>query len=173
MFLLESKDFRELLELLNSREVKYLLVGGYAVAGHGFPRFTADLDLWIEIEQQNAERVEMVLREFGFGKSEFKATDFLRPGYAIQLGRKPYRVDILTSIDAVEFASAYARRVMLKDGGLDIPMIGLEDLLKNKRASGRPHDLEDVRRLEDRRRKIPTVRRSSRKRKANGSRSQS
>ena len=106
MLLLENKDFREFIELLNSNAVRYLIVGGHAVTFHGFPRFTADLDLWVATDAKNALRVNQALKEFGFGNL-FDADDFSRPGYAIQLGRPPYRIDILTSIQGIDFAPAY------------------------------------------------------------------
>ena len=147
MLLLENKDFREFVALLNSSGVKFLIVGGHAVAFHGHPRFTGDLDVWVATDPKNAVRVEQALKKFGFGKL-FAAADFSRPGYAIQLGRPPYRIDILTSIDAVEFAVAYKRRKVVKTGGLVLPFVGLNELLANKRAAGRAQDLADVAKLE-------------------------
>lgn len=145
--LLQSKDFREFIALLNSNAVKYLIVGGYAVTFHGAPRFTADLDVWVATDAKNATRVNQTLKDFGFGKL-FDAGDFSRPVYAIQLGRKPYRIDILTSIQGVDFASAYPRRKIVKAGGLELPFIGLDELVANKRAVGRLHDLDDAAKLE-------------------------
>ena len=145
--LLENKDFREFIALLNSNAVRFLIVGGYAVTFHGHARFTADLDVWVATDADNASKVSQVLKEFGFGNL-FDAGDFSHPGYAIQLGRKPYRIDILTSIQGVDFAAAYARRKTLKAGGLELPFIGVEELVVNKRAAGRLHDLDDAARLE-------------------------
>jgi hypothetical protein len=147
MLLLESKDFREFIGLLNSHRVKFLIVGGHAVTFHGNPRFTADLDVWVATDPDNAARVEQAVKDFGFGKL-FKAGDFSKPGYAIQLGRQPYRIDILTSIEAVDFAAAYKRRRVLNAGGLVLPFIGLAELVVNKRATGRWHDLDDSEKLE-------------------------
>jgi len=152
MFLLENKDFKEFVGLLNSRAVKFLIVGGHAVGLHGHPRYTGDLDIWIATHPANAKRVAEVLKDFGFGGLKFSAKDFERPGYAIQLGRPPYRIDILTSIDGVAFAHAYKSRKVVKTGGVKLPFIGLGDLLKNKRATARPQDLADVAHLERRRR---------------------
>jgi predicted nucleotidyltransferase len=146
MLLLENKDFREFIALLNSNAVRFLIVGGHAVTFHGSPRFTADLDLWVATDAKNAARVNQSLKEFGFGNL-FDADDFSRPGYAIQLGRPPYRIDVLTSIHGVDFATAYARRKTLKADGLALPFIGLDDLLVNKRAVGRLHDLDDAAKL--------------------------
>ena len=147
MLLLENKDFREFIELLNSHEVKFLIVGGHAVTFHGYPRFTGDLDIWVAIDSANALRVEKVLKDFGFG-SIFSKEDFSKEGYAIQLGRPPYRIDILTSIDAASFESAYQQRQLVQADSLELPFIGLSDLLANKRAAGRPQDLLDVAKLE-------------------------
>jgi predicted nucleotidyltransferase len=146
MLLLENKDFREFIALLNSNAVRFLIVGGHAVTFHGCPRFTADLDLWVESDAENALRVNQSLKGFGFGNL-FKADDFSKPGYAIQLGRPPYRIDILTSIQGVDFAKAYARRKTLKADGMKLPFIGLDELLVNKRAVGRLHDLDDAAKL--------------------------
>ena len=145
--LLESKDFREFIALLNSNAVKFLIVGGHAVTFHGCPRFTADLDLWVASDGNNAARVSQAIREFGFGKL-FDAGDFSKPGYAIQMGRQPYRIDVLTSIEGTDFAHAYARRKTLRAGGLVLPFIGLRELLTNKRAVGRRHDVDDAAKLE-------------------------
>jgi hypothetical protein len=146
MFLLENKDFREFIALLNSKGVKFLIVGGHAVGLHGHPRFTGDLDIWIATDPANAQRIQIVLQEFGFGKL-FAAKDFLQPGYAIQLGRPPYRIDILTSIDAGDFKLAYKRRKILTREGLQLPFIGRNDLIANKNAAGRPQDVADVAKL--------------------------
>ena len=153
MLLLENRDFREFIALLNSSGVKFLIVGGHAVAFHGHPRFTGDLDVWIATHPGNAARVQRALKDFGFGNL-FKAEDFSRPGYAIQLGRPPYRIDLLTSIDGVQFAAAYKRRKTVKAGGLKLPFIGLDDLLANKRAAARPQDSADVSKLETRKSRL-------------------
>jgi hypothetical protein len=148
MLLLQNKDFREFVELLNSHEVKFLIVGGHAVGLHGHPRFTGDLDIWVATDPANAVRMVKVLEAFGFGGLKFTPRDFERPGYAIQLGRPPYRIDILTSIDGVEFEAACKRRKTVQAEGLEIPFLGLSELMTNKRAAGRPQDLADVAKLE-------------------------
>ena len=147
MLLLQNKDFREFIALLNSHEVKFLIVGGHAVTFHGYPRYTGDLDIWVAIDPANALRVEKVLKDFGFG-SIFSEADFSKAGYAIQLGRPPYRIDILTSIDGADFESAYPLRKLVHADGVELPFIGLDHLLANKRAAGRPQDLLDVSKLE-------------------------
>jgi len=166
MLLLTNKDFREFVELLNSNGVKFLIVGGHAVALHGYPRFTGDLDIWVATDPENAERVTKVLSDFGFGSLRFTAQDFTRPGYAIQLGRPPYRIDILTSIDAVTFSRAYRRRRTVRAEGLTMCFIALEDLLRNKRATGRPQDLADVDKLSPTRKLRPLKTRSPRRKRA-------
>jgi hypothetical protein len=152
MSLLENKNFREFIELLNSTKVRFLIVGGHAVGLHGYPRFTADLDVWIATDPGNAEKVLQVLKDFGFGNM-FSVQDFQKRGYAIQLGRQPSRIDILTSIDAVEFDDAYKNRQRIKADGLALPVIALPDLLTNKRATARPQDLADVAKLETQRKR--------------------
>ncbi len=147
MLLLESEDFRKFIGLLNSNGVKFLIVGGHAVTFHGFPRFTGDLDVWVATDPDNAARTAQAVKEFGFGKI-FKPGDFSKPGYAVQMGRQPYRIDVLTSIEAVDFDSAYLQAKSLKTAGLTLPFIGLEELLKNKHAVGRLHDLVDAKKLE-------------------------
>jgi len=147
MLLLENKDFREFIALLNSNGVKFLIVGCHAVAFHGHPRFTGDLDIWVAIDPANARRIQKVLIEFGFGRL-FDAKDFEIPGYAIQLGRPPYRIDILTSIDKGDFKRAYAGKKAITIAGLKLPFIGLKELIVNKRAAGRPQDSADVDKLE-------------------------
>jgi hypothetical protein len=146
MLLLENKDFRGFIALLNSNAVKFLIVGGHAVTFHECPRFTADLDLWVATDAKNARRVNQVLKEFGFGNL-LDADDFSRPGYAIQLGRPPYRIDTPTSIHGIDFAATCARRKVLRADGLELPFIGLDELLVNKRAVGRLHDLDDAAKL--------------------------
>lgn len=146
MLLLENKDFREFIALLNSNAVRFLIVGGHAVTFHGYPRFTADLDLWVATDADNAARVSQALNEFGFGNL-FDVDDLSKPGCALQLGRPPYRIDILTSIHGIDFTTAYARRKLLKADCLELPFIGLDELLVNKRAVGRLHDLDDAAKL--------------------------
>jgi hypothetical protein len=166
MLLLPNKDFREFVELLNSNGVKYLIVGGHAVAVHGYPRFTGDLDVWIAADPENAVRMARVLADFGFASVKFSAKDFARPGYAIQLGRPPYRIDILTSIDALAFSRAYRHRRVVRAGALAIPFIGLEDLLTNKRATGRAQDLADVERLRSADKRLSVKTRPARRQRA-------
>lgn len=142
-----NSDFKEFAGLLNAAGVEYLLVGGYAVAIHGYPRFTGDMDLWVRPTTENARRLMAVLDQFGFGGLGVSEADFTTPGRIVQMGEPPFRIDLLTQIDGVEFEACAARAVMLEVAGLSLPVIGLEDLRRNKLASGRPKDLEDLRQL--------------------------
>lgn len=143
-----SKDFREFIALLNEHDVRYLVVGGYAVAFHGYPRYTRDLDIWVEISPDNADNVLNALGEFGFGSLGLKATDFLESDQIIQLGYPPNRIDILTTLTNINFENCYNARVVVDIQGLRINFIDLENLKQNKRATGRPQDLADAQNLE-------------------------
>jgi hypothetical protein len=142
-----SKDSREFVELLNSTKVKYLLVGGHAVGYHGHPRFTGDIDFFVERSVENAEKLEKVFAEFGFASLGFKAKDFLEHGIVIQLGRPPNRIDILTSIDAVEFADAWRTKVKAVLEGLPVFVISKELLIRNKQATDRTQDRADIEKI--------------------------
>jgi hypothetical protein len=142
-----SKDLREFVELLNSRKIKYLLVGGHAVAFHGFPRFTGDVDFFIDASPENAALVASAISDFGFDQLGLKEADFRGPETVVQLGRAPNRIDILTSVTAVSFAEAWETRVETKLDGLPVWVISKDLLLRNKLATGRPQDLADAKRL--------------------------
>jgi len=142
-----SKDFKEFVALLNAHGAKYLVVGGYAMAVHGRPRQTGDLDIWLRRDRDNAVRVEAALRDFGFGGLGLSAADFEVPGQVVQLGYPPFRIDLLTDIDGVEFDSAWPERFDYVRDGLTIPFIGLDALKANKHASGRPRDIDDLENL--------------------------
>lgn len=137
-------DFREFIELLNSHEVRYLIVGGYAVAYHGYPRLTGDIDFFVEVSEGNARKLEAVLIDFGFAELGLTASDFLTPGQIIQLGYPPHRIDIVTALSGVEFAEAWKERTAGELGGVPAKFIGKKALLANKAASGRPKDLADL-----------------------------
>ncbi len=139
-----NQDFKEFAALLDSNKVEYLIVGGYALAAYGHPRYTGDLDFWIGNESANARRVLQVLNEFGFGALGIALDDLTAPGSVIQLGYPPRRIDLLTSIDGVEFAPSYARRMQVPTDGLNLNFIALEDFKTNKRAAGRLKDLADL-----------------------------
>lgn len=143
-----SQNFRELFECLNAHEVRYLVVGGYAVAFHGHPRYTKDIDVWIEPSQANAERLMKALHDFGFGSSTLKAEDFLEPGYVVRLGHPPQRIDLLTSLKGVEFTACYGDRLSLDVEGTAVDFIDLESLKVNKRMVARHQDLADLENLQ-------------------------
>lgn len=139
-----SKDFSEFVELLNSAGVEYMLVGGYALAAHGHPRYTGDIDFWVRVSDENLDKLLGALDRFGFGSLGLKKEDFLTPGAVVQLGYPPARIDLIAAIDGVDFGDCYPRRVVSRVGHLDIPVIGVEDLKANKKASGRAKDLADL-----------------------------
>jgi hypothetical protein len=142
-----NQDFKEFIELLNTNKVQYLVVGGYAVAYHGYPRYTKDLDLWINPSISNAEKILIALKEFGFGSLEIAVKDLVTPEQTIQLGYPPIRIDLITSIDGVIFEECYPNRIFIEDSGITINVIDLDKLKKNKRASGRAQDLADLENL--------------------------
>ncbi len=142
-------DFKEFVTLLNTHNVRYLLIGGYAVAFHGHPRYTKDLDIWIEVSADNAQAILSALADFGFGHVGLTIKDFATKGQTIQLGYPPNRIDILTIADGIEFDDCYPSKVELKiDDDLCINVINLENLKQNKRASGRHQDLADLENLQ-------------------------
>lgn len=139
-------DWSEFLSSLDARRVRYLVIGAHALAAHGAPRFTADLDVWIARDERNADRVMQALRDFGFGGLRgLTRDDLLDPDTVIMLGVPPMRIDLLTSISGCTFGEAWRRRMRAQLGGRRVNVLGLLDLARNKRAAGRPKDLEDVR----------------------------
>ncbi|MBX2990350.1 MAG: hypothetical protein KF749_04175 [Bacteroidetes bacterium] len=145
--MISDPDFKEFIQLLNANRVEYLLVGGYAVVLHGYPRFTGDMDIWVRPTVENAQKVLKTLDDFGVGSLGFKAEDFCSEGKVNQLGVPPVRIDVITSIDGVDFDAAYKRRSEIEVHGLKISLIGFDDLLTNKRKSGRPRDRDDLENL--------------------------
>jgi hypothetical protein len=139
-----NPDFRDLFAALNGAGAEYLLVGGYALAVHAAPRFTKDLDVWVNPTCENAARVLAALKAFGAPLGELTQDDLAAPGIVFQMGLPPNRIDLLTSIDGVAFAEAWPARLMTEYGGQSLPVIGRTHLLANKRASGRPQDLVDA-----------------------------
>lgn len=150
-----NSDFKDLLNIFNAHNVRYLIVGGYAVMKYSEPRYTKDLDIWIDATPKNARAVFQSLRDFGAPLANITAADFARKGSVYQMGRPPARVDVLTSIEGVSFAAAWKRRVESDLGGASAHVISREDLIVNKRAVGRPQDLLDVRQLLDSARALP------------------
>lgn len=143
-----SRDFSEFLGFLNQNRVRYLLIGGYAVGLHGHPRYTKDLDIWVEATQENAKKLIKAIEDFGFSSLELKLEDFLEPGVIVQIGYPPVRIDLLTKASGVEFAECYQNRQEVEINGLKVSLISLKDLRKNKRATGRHQDLADLENLE-------------------------
>lgn len=129
-------------------KVEFLVVGAYALAAHGIPRATGDLDFWIRRTPQNADRVLRALEAFGAPMDKVTREDLLAPDMVVQLGVAPSRIDILTSIDGVEFDESWLNRLVARVEDVDVPILSREDLIRNKRASGRPRDLADVAELE-------------------------
>lgn len=143
-----TQDFREFFQSLNEHSVRYLVIGGYAVAFHGHPRYTKDIDVWIEADKTNAEKLIDALRAFGFGSLGLEAEDFLDPDDLIQLGYPPNRIDLLTALKGVDFDTCYASRIVVEIQDTSVNFIDLENLKKNKRATGRLQDLADLEQLE-------------------------
>ena len=139
-----NSDFTDLLRLFNARNVRYLVIGGYAVVQYAEPRFTKDLDLWISTDASNAAAVYAALREFGAPLSGMTEADFAEEGYFYQMGVPPVRVDVLMGIPGLQFEEAWQRRVEIDFGELSISFISRQDLITAKLASGRPQDLLDA-----------------------------
>lgn len=156
------QDSKELLKLFNSHGVDYLLVGGYAVIHYGYVRSTGDMDVWIAVSASNAKRVSAALQDFGFSAAEVMPDLFMEEGRMTRMGNVPFRIEILTKISGLTFAKAFARRSRVLIDDVEVNVIGLRDLLVNKRASGRHKDLADIENLPQiakrkvRRRKPPT-----------------
>jgi len=145
--MLTSPDFKELLNLFKKYQVKYLIVGGYAVMRYTEPRFTKDLDLLVSVETKNATAVYKALKEFGAPLSGLTENDFSQQGYFYQMGYPPMRVDIMMSIPGVKFDDAWNRSEQLTIDGIEMKFISKEDLIESKKASGRPQDLIDLENL--------------------------
>lgn len=133
--------------MLNEHEVEYLLVGGYAVGYHGYPRYTGDIEFRISVSPTNAERMVRVMRAFGVGSPELTPDFFLNEKLILRIGVEPYRLKVTTRIDGVEFSDCYARKVITEIGGVQVNLISLDDLKRNKQASGRLKDLADLENL--------------------------
>lgn len=140
-------DFKEFLRLLKDHEVRYLLIGGYAVGYHGYPRATEDLDIWVAIHPQNAQKLVSVLKEFGLDDPALTPDLFLQKPKIIRMGFPPMRLEITTSISGVEFDECYQTRIVDMVDGVEVNLIDLEHLKKNKMASGRAKDIADLENL--------------------------
>ncbi len=140
-------DFKEFLKLLNEKQVRYLLIGGYAVGYHGYPRATNDMDIWIALDPDNAVHVVMALREFGFNLPEVQPELFLKKNAIIRMGIPPMRLEITTGISGVEFDECFSSRIVDLLDGMQVNIIDLHHLKINKKAAGRLKDLADLENL--------------------------
>jgi hypothetical protein len=140
-------DFKEFFRLLNAHHVEYLLIGGYAVGYHGYPRATVDMDIWVAVQPANAERLVAVLKAFSFNQPDLKPDLFLKDNQIVRLGVPPVRIEIVTTISGVRFEACHAARFEAEIDGVTVPVISLKDLKANKKASGRHKDLDDLEHL--------------------------
>jgi len=143
-----NQDFKEFIQSLNDNRVRYLVIGGYAVALHGYPRYTKDIDIWIEMTPDNAANMVKALEQFGFGSLGLQAADFLAPDQIIQLGYPPNRIDLVTTPPGVDFETCYISRVQIVIDDVTVNFIDLENLKKSKKAAGRQQDLADLENLQ-------------------------
>ncbi|HQR46016.1 MAG TPA: hypothetical protein PLB02_01560 [Thermoanaerobaculia bacterium] len=143
-----NPDFVEMLSELSASGAEFLVVGAHALAAHGFPRATGDLGIWVRADSENAPRVLEALRQFGAPLFDLSVDDLSKPGTVFQIGTAPARIDILTGVSGVTFDEAWPRRTTVKIGVLAVGVIGRADLIRNKRATGRPQDLVDADNLE-------------------------
>lgn len=143
-----NSDYRDMIECLQREGVEFMLVGGYAVALHGWPRTTFDIDFWIMANPQNAAAVMCALKAFGAPLMDLTEEDFHRPGMVFQIGTEPQRIDILSAVSGVAYEDAVSRALKMEVDGLTLKVISLDDLIANKRASGRPKDIVDALTLE-------------------------
>ncbi len=139
-----NPDFQEFLRSFVAHDVRFLIVGGYALAAHGHPRYTKDLDVWVWTDPANAARVVAALEEFGFGGLGLTPEDFEEVGVVVQLGREPQRIDLLTFADGLTFEKAFVNRVAFSIGGVEVPFVSVDDLRTNKLATGRLRDQADA-----------------------------
>lgn len=142
-----ARDFEDFIKLLNKHHVDYMVVGGYALAFHGKPRHTGDLDIWINCSETNAEKLLLVIKEFGLASLGLSKLDFMKEGYITQIGYPPLRIDILNTIDGVKFENAFPNKLVLDVDGIEIKYIGIKDFIDNKTASGRSQDIADLKEI--------------------------
>jgi hypothetical protein len=146
-------DFKEFLRLLKEHDVRYLLIGGYAVGYHGYPRATEDMDIWVAIHPDNAQKLVSTMRAFGLQDPNLTPELFLQKPKIIRLGFPPMRLEISTSISGVEFDECYRTRIVDEFDGVEVNLIDFENLMKNKKASGRPKDMVDFEKLQQQKRR--------------------
>jgi Nucleotidyl transferase of unknown function (DUF2204) len=149
-----NQDFKEFIGLLNAHSVRYLVIGGYAVNFHGYPRYTRDLDFWIWLNENNIENLLIALNDFGFGGIGLTKSDFTQPDNVIQLGYEPYRIDILVSVEGLVFEHCFEHRVVANFEDTILNYLNIDDLITAKLNVGRPQDLADADKLQKIRRKM-------------------
>ena len=142
-----AQDFEDFIKLLHRHQVDYMVVGGYALAFHGKPRHTGDLDIWINSSEANAEKLVNAIHEFGLASLGLTKNDFIQEGYVTQIGYPPLRIDILNTIDGVKFEEAFLNKLQVDVNGTGINYIGLKDFIDNKTASGRSQDIADLKEI--------------------------
>lgn len=148
-----NKDFREFIELLNAHEVSYLVIGGYAVNAHGYPRYTKDIDFWIWLTEDNIEKLLKVIRDFGFGSLGLQKSDFTDPDTIVQLGYEPYRIDLLMDVSGADFETCFRDKSVVTLENTPINFLGLDHLIEIKHKAGRLQDLADAENLDKIRKK--------------------
>lgn len=144
-----NQDFREFIALLEKHGVEYLIVGGYAVAFHGFPRYTGDIDFFVAVSESNATGLLAVFEDFGFGNIGIEKADFQQPDFVVEIGREPRKIQVLTGIDGVTFEECRQHGITETYGGMSLNFIGIDELLRNKLAAARAKDLIDVHALRE------------------------
>ena len=150
-----NNNFKEFIGLLNANGVKYLVVGGFAVAYHGYPRYTKDIDFWVWANPENADRLLKSIEDFGFGSLGLQKSDLLNTENVIQLGYEPQRIDLIVQLEGLDFEACFAERKDVEFEGVPIHFIGYEDLIKNKKSTGRLKDKLDAQTLERKAQKKP------------------
>jgi hypothetical protein len=145
-----NSDYKDMLRVLLDNGVKFLLVGAYAMSAHGYPRATGDIDIWVEPSTENSERVYRALAQFGAPLHELEEGTFVKLGVVFQIGVAPRRIDVMSSVSGVEFDEAYHHRQTVEIEGMPVPILSHDDLVRNKRATGRDKDRLDADRLEKR-----------------------
>ena len=143
-----NQDFKEFIQLLNAHNVRYLVIGGYAVNFHGYPRYTKDLDFWIWLNEKNIDNLLSALKAFGFGALGLSNADFSDPNNVIQLGYEPYRIDILVSLEGLVFEHCFEQRAIAEFEGTALNYLNIDDLIKAKLQTARPQDLADADKLQ-------------------------
>ena len=145
-----NEDYKEMLQTLSDQKVEFIVVGAYALAAHGFPRATGDIDIWIKPDEKNSKKVYKALARFGAPINEIREDEFSQPGLIFQIGVVPRRIDLITKIDAVEFEEADSDKIFVEIDDLKIPVLSIDKLIKNKMATGREKDLLDAKLLKKR-----------------------